>query len=362
MNELEALLSLTTIPFLGSIKIRLLIQYYGSALEALRAPPSSLAELPGFGPKIIQAWQKELNKNQGEFLLTLAERQQINIIPYTSADYPKRLLEIIDPPVVLYVKGQLLKEDQRCLAIVGTRQASIYGLEMAEKLSDELTQAGFTIVSGLARGIDTAAHRSALKRGRTIGVLGSGLGHIYPQENKELAYKMTQQGALISEFPMDTPPDRQHFPQRNRIVSGMTMGTVLIEAPLHSGAMITTNRALSQGRKVFALPGRVDQENFQGNHQLIKNRQAELVENGLDILTHFDQLFSYHSHKIAPLIKERLEPEEEHLIQLLPPEELSIEDIAVKTKFSMIKLNVLLMSLVLKKMIKEYPGRIYKKI
>lgn len=360
MNELDALICLTHIPYLGSIKIRTLIHHYGSALEAIQASPDALAELPGFGPKISQAWQHELKKETWKYQLDLAKKQQVQVIPYTSPHYPRRLLDIVDHPLVLYVKGSLLKEDQRALAVIGTRQASIYGLEMAKKMSTELTLAGFTIISGLARGIDTAAHIGAIEKGRTIAVLGSGLGHIYPKENQRLAEVIAERGALMSEFPFTTPPDRQHFPQRNRIVSGIAEGAVLVEAPKLSGAMNTMEQALSQGRKLFALPGRADQENFQGNHHLIKNRQAELVENVQDILIHFDHLFAPLATKSKTTHRPMLEPEEEKFIRQMPQIEFSIEEMAEKSKLPIAKLNVLLMSLVLKKIIKEYPGKIYK--
>lgn len=362
MNELEALIYLTTIPHIGSIKARLLIQHYGSATAALQADPTSLLELPGFGPKIVQAWQNELKKGSGLRYLEEAQQAEIQILPYTDPNYPKRLLEIMDYPLILYVKGSLRKNDQRSLALIGTRQASIYGLEMARKISHELAEAGFTIVSGFARGIDTVAHQAALEKGRTIGVLGSGLGHIYPKENARLAEQVIQNGALMSELPFSTPPDRQFFPQRNRIVSGMTLGTVLIEAPHSSGALITAERARTQGRPVFALPGRADIENFRGNHQLIKSHRAELIENGQDVIINYSELFTSLPCPLPPSNQVALEKEEEHFIQTLPVDELSIEEIASRTQLPMAKVNVLLMSLVLKKIVKEYPGKIYKKV
>jgi DNA processing protein len=259
------------------------------------------------------------------------------------------------------MQGELLKEDQRCLAIVGTRQASVYGQEMAHRLSRELAQAGFTIVSGLARGIDTAAHRGALEKGRTLAVLGSGLACIYPTENIALAGAIRQQGALISEFAMATPPDRQNFPQRNRIVSGMTLGTILIEAPQQSGAMLTVERALNQGRPVFALPGRVDQDSFRGNHALIKERKAELIENVEDILKNFECSLPL-VFKPTQKLPFRLEKEEEELLRQMPIQEISVEELVAHIQWPVAKLNGLLMSLVLKKIVKEYPGKIYKKI
>jgi DNA processing protein len=336
------------------------MQHYGSASAALQAPLEEIATFPGFGPKILKAWKEGLEQEHWKDHLTLAERLQTQIISFTSPHYPKRLLEIADYPLVLYVQGNLLKEDQRCLAVVGTRQASLYGQEMAKDLSSKLAQAGFTVVSGLARGIDTAAHQGALQVGRTVAVLGSGLACLYPTENIGLAGHIRQQGALISEFSMATPPDRQNFPQRNRIVSGMTMGTILIEAPRQSGAMLTAERALSQGRPVFALPGRVDQDSFKGNHALIKERKAELVENVEDILKTFDYSLPlvFQSAKVPSL---PLEKEEEELLRQMPTQEVSIEELVMSISWPVAKLNGLLMSLVLKKRVKEYPGKIYKK-
>lgn len=360
-NELEALLFLTHVPYLGSIKIRLLIQHFGSAIEAANADPYQLNELPGFGPKIVQAWLENQKLVKWKQTFDLSEKADIKIIPYTHSLYPKRLLEIVDFPLILYMKGTITREDQQCLAVIGTRQASIYGMDMARKISGDLARGGFTIVSGFARGIDTAAHEAAFENGRTIAVLGSGLGHLYPKENERIAHKIIENGAILTEFPISTPPDRQHFPQRNRIVSGMTLGTVLIEAPRASGAMITVEQAISQGRKIFALPGRADQENFQGNHYLIKNRQAELIENGKDVIMVFSNLFAPLSFHPSIPKKFPLEKEEEEFIRHLPSQELSIEEIVTKTKLPIAKINVLLMSLVLKKVIKEYPGKIYKK-
>lgn len=338
------------------------MQHYESAVAVLQAPLEEIASFPGFGPKIIQTWKKELDNGQWRQNILLAERLQAQIIPFTSSYYPKRLLEIVDYPLILYIQGNLLKEDQRCLAVIGTRQATLYGQEIAKELSLRLTQAGFTIVSGLARGIDTAAHQGALEKGRTVAVLGSGLANIYPAENRGLAQAIRQKGALISEFDMATPPDRQNFPQRNRIVSGMTLGTILIEAPQQSGAMLTAEKALKQGRPVFALPGRVDQDSFKGNHKLIKEHKAELIENVQDILKHFDEcplplIFKPSSNPSFPL-----EKEEKELLDQMPVQEISIEELTYRISWPIAKLNSLLMSLVLKKIVKEYPGKIYKKI
>jgi len=363
LDELEALVRLNHISLLGPIKIRLLMQIYGSAQAALEVPAHELQTIPGFGPKIIEAWKQGLHSSAWEEDLIHVEREKVQLIPFTHADYPKRLLELSDYPLILYVKGSLQKEDQRGISVIGTRQATYYGLEMAKIFSRDLASAGWSIVSGLARGIDTAAHQGALEKGRTLAVLGSGLSVIYPRENERLAQMIAQQGAVISEFPMRTPPDRSHFPQRNRIVSGLSQALLLIEAPHKSGAMLTVSKALQQDRVVFALPGRVDQENFKGNHALIKERKAQLVEQAQDILNVIDpQAFTFNFQKVSAL-QIILDKEEEQLMQLLPAgEELSIEQIVNRLQWPVAQLNVLLISLVLKKAIKEYPGKIYKKV
>lgn len=364
MNELEALTILIGTPHLGSIKVRLLLQQFGSALEAMRQGPENWEMLPGFGPKILAGWKMWYENSRWEQNLELAAKENVEIVPFTSPKYPKRLLEIRDFPLVLYVKGELRPSDQRSIAIIGTRAASIYGLEMAEKLTRELVQQGFTIVSGLARGIDTKAHITALEKGRTIAVIGSGLCNIYPKENESLARQIALKGAVISEYPMSTPPDRQHFPQRNRIVSGMSSGVLLIEAPRESGAMITMQRGLEQGRKLFAVPGRIDNPNFRGNHRLLKENIAQLVEHGSDIAVHYDSLFSAPAGQEKGLKKApiALEKEESDLLSSLPSEELSIDKMVEVSKLPIIKINILLMSLLLKGAIREYPGKIYKKL
>lgn len=356
MEELVALVNLTETPLLGSIKIRLLLQRFGSAIESLKANPKEVMKLPGFTPKVMQGWGTARSRS-----LELVDRLDLQIIPFTSPKYPKRLLELTDHPIILYVKGEIKNSDQQSIAVVGTRLASLYGKDMAAKISQELASSGITVVSGLARGIDTEAHLGALKNGRTLAVIGSGLANIYPHENAQLAEKIAENGALISEFPPETPPDRQNFPQRNRIVSGMTMGTLLIEAPVKSGAMITMQRGKEQGRKLFALPGRVDSDSFKGNHHLIKNGEAELIENAIDILNSFNGLFTYRSSIVSKPLPP-LEPAEQQLLSLLPKEELSIDDIMKISDLPVIKLNILLMSLILKKVIREYPGKIYKRV
>lgn len=363
MNELEALVALTSIPYLGPVKMKVMLETFGSALECLNADPKLIEEMRGFGTKIAAGFKTWGHDKSWQDNLTLVKKYGVRIISYKSPEYPKDLLKLNDFPILLYVLGDLNAQDNMSLAVIGTRQASIYGLEAASKISEDLAAQGFTIVSGLARGIDTAAHHAALKKGRTIAVIGSGLADIYPKENLRLVELIAKNGAVISEFPMMTPPERQNFPRRNRIVSGMTKGSILIEAPIKSGAMITMEMALSQNKKLFAIPGRIDNENFQGNHLLIKRRHAELVENAADIWKSFES-FEFQ----APLknqdfpVKSLFSMEEEELLAKLPTIEFSMEELTQLINWPAQKLNVLLMSLMLKRAIKEYPGKIYKKI
>lgn len=202
MNELEALAILTQLPHLGSVKIRLLIGRFGSALSVLEADTREIEDMPGFGPKITRHWKRWEKDGSWQEDLELAQRHGVQIIPFTASHYPKRLLELHDVPILLYVKGAIKPQDQKSIAVVGTRNATRYGHEMAEKMAGGLAAMGFTVVSGLARGIDTTAHVHALANGRTLAVIGSGLLDVYPRENSQLAEQIAQKGALISEFPM----------------------------------------------------------------------------------------------------------------------------------------------------------------
>jgi len=278
MNEREALVILNNIAGIGPQKMRVLISAFGSGVEVLQATKESIRALPRFGEKLAEAvagwqnnilWQKDLE---------LIEQYGVKIVLSTDEDYPKHLRAISDHPLLLYVLGSL-KGEEPSIAIVGTRTASDYGKEQAKRFGRELAGQGVVVVSGLARGIDTAAHVGALEAGRTVAVIGSGLARLYPAENSALAEAISKKGAVVSEFAMMVPPDRQNFPRRNRIVSGMTQATCVIEAPVKSGAMITASKALEYKRDLFALPGLVDSENYRGNHQLIKTGQACLIEN-----------------------------------------------------------------------------------
>lgn len=363
VQELHALLILTLIPYLGSMRIQALIEKFGSASAVLELSASEIANIAGFGAKIAPSWGNWKKEEGWKRQLELADKKVISLVPYFDVRYPKHLKAISDYPILLYVKGNLTLIENS-IAIVGTRNATIYGKEIAEQLGKELASMGYTVVSGLARGIDTAAHLGALqvKEGRTVGVLGSGINCIYPQENKQLSEAMVLNGALVSEFSIETPPDRLNFPRRNRIVAGMTKATVLIEAPLKSGAMITMDFADRYKKHLFAFPGRVDWECFKGNHHLIKQGKAHLIEEAKDIAF----LLGDKAIEMKPSFEKKhvelLNEQEKRLWEVLPYEEVTVDEIIGLIKGPVSKVQSLLMSLVIKKFIKEYPGKIYKKI
>ena len=295
----------------------------------------------------------------------LNKESKIKALSFADKAYPTNLKYIYDPPSVLYVKGNIIPEDNVAIAIVGSRRATYYGLQNAEKLAFELAIKGIAIISGLARGVDSAAHRGALKAGgRTIAVLGSGLNVIYPPENEKLAQEVARNGAVISEFPQDTPPFKQNFPRRNRIISGLSLGVVVIEAAKKSGALITANCALEQGREVFALPGKIDSFTSQGTHDLIKDG-AKLVQTTEDIIEELEPLMSEYIKQAKSESKAAVEPnllgEEKQIYFCLSSEATHIDEIMQKVALSYGKLLTNLLKLQHKKLVKELPGKLFVK-
>lgn len=269
----------------GPILFDRLIQRFGGPERALKASRTELQEVEGVGGKTADAIRAAAESETWQEEVTLAETLGVRILCREDPDYPRMLRFVPDPPICLYVMGDLLAEDGLAIGIVGSRQASLYGLEQAQRFAELLCQAGLTVVSGMARGIDQAAHMAALRAGgRTIAVLGCGLSHCYPAESAELRDRISKAGAVVSDFPLRTPPSTETFPQRNRIVAGLTLGTLVIEAGLRSGALITARLANEYNREVFALPGRVDTQQAEGTNDLIRRGYAKLVTNLPDVL------------------------------------------------------------------------------
>ncbi len=277
-------LRLALLPGVGPRLRQALLDRFGDPTGVFAASAAQLREVPGIGRKLSEAIAQARQEVPVAETLALCRQHRIDLLCDTDDAYPRLLHETHDPPGVLFLRGTLTPADAMAVAIVGTRHATQYGLRIAERLGGGLARAGFTVVSGLARGIDAAAHRGALDAGgRTLAILGSGVLNIYPPEHKQLAEKVAASGAVISEYHPQAAPIRGVFPQRNRIISALSLGVVIVEAALASGALITARHAMEQGREVFAVPGQVDNRMAQGCHRLLRDG-ARLVESVQDIL------------------------------------------------------------------------------
>ena len=312
-----------------------LIERFDTAEAVLHAAPSDLRATPGVGAKLADRIAKAQETIDVDSEIALAREHHIDILTDQSDAYPRILREIHDPPGVLFVQGSFAPQDAMAIAIVGTRHASHYGLAQAERLAGSLARAGLTIVSGLARGIDAAAHRGALAAGgRTVAVMGSGLLNIYPPEHAELALEVRDHGALVSELAPRMPPLASAFPQRNRLISGLALGVIIVEAAERSGALITARHAMEQGREVFAVPGRVDQRLARGCHRLIRDG-AKLVESADDVLEELGPLVEAAPMADGSIIHHPAELSlnelEQQVLQAVGTDATSIDQVAATT-------------------------------
>ena len=344
-------------------KLKGLVELSGGPDILWQADFESINKYHMLTEKNIQQFIKNREKiNLGEEWEKLYKKE-ISLVTIDEAHYPPNLKQIYDPPPVLYVKGNLSTQDQLSIGIVGARKATHYGQGIAEKLGSQLTKSGITVVSGLARGIDTWALKGAIKDGgRAIAVLGSGVDVIYPPENKTLARNISENGAIISELPLGTQPRPWHFPLRNRIISGFSLGIVVVEAAENSGSLITADQALEQGREVFAVPGPIYSEMSKGCHNLIK-QGATLASGVEDILTEIGQesLFSkLETTNRQP--EENITSEEAQIFKILtiePIEPLSIDTIIKKSELAPGQITAILLYLELKGLVQQLPGKRY---
>ncbi len=321
MDDRLALLGLNLVEGLGPKRIASLISFFGSPSRAWDATAEEILEVPGMGERIAQVFLQVKRDGLLERELEIMEREGIGFLTILDEGYPSLLKEIKDPPPVIYVKGEL--SDSFNLAIVGTRKPSPYGRKVAREFAKEIALRGVCVVSGLARGIDSEAHRGALEaEGLTYAVLGSGLLKVYPPELKGLAREIEDKGALISEYPLLTPPLSQNFPRRNRIISGLSRGVLIVEAPLKSGAMITVFYALEQGRDVFAIPGSIYSPQSEGSNLLIQ-QGAKLVMKPDDLLEEYGAMGRFYKNRQNNL---DISEEEKRFLDKLPiGEVLSID-------------------------------------
>ena len=364
MDSREALIALNLIDHVGPVRARLLLEHFGDAPKILAASKSALLRVRNIGDETaeaISAWEKTVDL-PGE-LKRIADFG-CHVLIQSDAGYPEILRQIYDPPLVLYVKGALTAKDKNAVAMVGSRLTTHYGIESARKLAYQLAYVGVTVVSGGARGIDTAAHQGALAaKGRTVCVLGTGINIIFPPENRELFARIAENGAVLTQFPFNRNGDRQTFAIRNRIVAGMTLGTVVVEADLHSGALITTNFATEYGRQVFAVPGRIDSPRSKGCHELIK-KGAKLCEGAEDILSEFEYLFPTSNRPPSPgetgvLPAMELGENEQRVFDALGDEESAIDEVIRRSGLPSSAVSVALLSLEMKRVVKQLPGKLF---
>jgi DNA processing protein len=348
---------------LGSVLIKRLLDRFKTPEAVFHAPLKDLMQIEGLGERVAGEIRKGPLEKAVKREFALLEKVGGTILTLRDDAYPRRLKDIYDPPVLLYVRGELRREDELAVAIVGSRKTSPYGRWFTEKIGQDLAGHGVTIVSGLARGIDSVAHIGALEGGgRTIAVLGCGIDVIYPSENRNLFQQIVGHGAVLSEFPMGSPPEGGHFPRRNRIISGLSIGVVIVQASAKSGSLITAKYALEQGREVFAVPGNVGAEGSRGTNQLIKEG-AKLVESSADILEEVLPQW-----KRGEGITEKAETpgrdlvgSEKILYELLGETPLHIDAIIRESQLDPGKVSSVLLNLELKGLISQWPGKCFSK-
>lgn len=361
MNEREAYIALNMIEGIGPVSVASLITTLGSAAAILRADCKTLMQARGIGPELAGTIVEQRGTVDWTGEIERAEKAGIRIITRLDEEYPRQLLEIHDPPLALYIKGSFQSRDKNAIAVVGTRKPTYYGRDAAGKLAGQIARVGYTVVSGLALGIDTIAHEAALKeKSRTVAVLGGGLDDIYPPSNAALAEKIAANGAVVSEFPFRRQPDKTTFAIRNRIVSGMSVGVLIVEAGIKSGAMITARQALEQGRTVFAVPGRIDSAASQGTNQLIKDG-AVLVRDAKDILGEYEFLLKDMPAEARERERMRAMPqlssEEEGLVKCLEEGEKCVDNLIRESGLKPAAVGSLLISLEMKKVVRMMPGQ-----
>ena len=341
---------------IGPTRLRLLLDYFGHIETAWQANPGELRAI-GLDRRSVENLVKVRSSIDLDAELEKLDELGVSVLTWDSPGYPKQLHNIADPPAILYVRGNLQPEDEWALAVVGTRRATAYGKECTDMLVRGLAESGITVISGLAYGIDTEAHRTALKAGgRTIAVLGCGVDIIYPTENRKLGQAIIESGALISEYPLGTNPESGNFPRRNRIISGLSLGVLMVEGTIQSGARITTDYALEQGREVFAVPGSILRKSGSGPNFLIQNG-AKLVTQVNDILEELNlTMISQHAEARAIIPDNEVEAT---LLEQLSLEPTHIDELGEVTGLSASNIASTLTMMELKGMVRQVGGMNY---
>jgi DNA processing protein len=363
MKNLLYQIALTQLPMVGNVNAKKLIAYCGSSEDVFKNKYHQLIKIPGVGTQIAKAITQSATAalKRAEQEIAFIEREQIQAFFFLDDDYPKRLKHCEDAPVMLYHRGNSNFENQRCIAIVGTRKASEYGKRLTEKLVSDLIPYQPLVVSGLAYGIDICAHRAAIKNNlQTVAVFAHGLDMVYPPQHKNTAVQMVSNGGLLTDYPSATNPDRENFPSRNRIVAGLVDAVLVVEAGAKGGALITAEIAASYNRDVLAFPGRIDDVYSAGCNKLIKQNKAALIEDVNDLA----YACGWELQEKKKLTQNRLfidfTPDEQIVVEVLREQsELVIDDLSMYAKITMGKLSGILLSLELKNVVKSLPGKVY---
>ncbi|MEE9225397.1 MAG: DNA-processing protein DprA [Bacteroidota bacterium] len=373
MFNVRDLLTLAAIAGIGPSRLRALVSHFKSPTAVLQASARDLVAVDGFDKKLALNIARQRDGHGNRLGMKFADEQlsKLNkvdgrVITYWDDEYPELLKKIYDPPPFLFVRGSLKPADKFAVALVGTRSPSVYGKLIAEKLTVGLVSVGVTIVSGLARGIDTTVHRAALKSGgRTLAVIGSGIDIIYPPENRRLVDDVIECGAIVSEYSMGTKPDAVNFPRRNRIISGLSLGTVIVETTIQGGAMITANTALDQNREVFAVPGNVTERRAGGPNKLIQQGRAKLIETVEDIVAELEPrlkpLLGQHPAG-AKTVEIPLSDAENTIYGLLSEKPLHIDALAERSVLPTSEALVHLLNLEFKDLVKQLPGKVFARL
>ncbi len=358
-----AALALSLVPGIGPRLQASLIREFGSPSRVLVQSYETLLSADGIGPRLARSLVREDVLPIARETRLRCQQLGIDLLPQASDVYPERLKEICDAPAMLYLRGSLVPQDELAIGIVGSRRCTMYGRKQAERLSGALARAGFTIVSGLARGIDAAAHRGALNAGgRTIAVLATGVRDIYPPEHLELAAEISKSGALVSEMPIDQKAKPGLFPQRNRIISGLSLGVIVIEATRKSGALYTARHALEQGREVFAVPGNIDSLASEGCHDLIRDG-VTLIRNADDVLNELGPLSRPSSQSATVTIHNPrelvLNPLESEVLNLVTSAPVHLDDILRATQLDSSRVMATLTVLEMRRFVRRLPGSLF---
>jgi DNA processing protein len=358
-------LALSFVPGVGLIHYRRLVERFRHPKGALRASYAELCAVEGIGPTVAAAIRGFRDEARVSRELELVRAHEVTLLNFRDSNYPENLLRIPDPPPLLYVKGSLTRGDRLAIAVVGSRMASPYGRSVTFRLAKDLVRQGVTVVSGMARGIDSFAHQGALaSKGRTIAVLGCGVDVVYPSSNRKIYEDIVSMGAVVSELPMSSEPEAGHFPRRNRIISGLSLGVTVVEANTKSGSLITARQALDQNREVFAVPGNILSAKSKGTHELIR-RGAKLVETASDILEeiapHLRLMPAEASREGDEEQAESLTKEQGIVFGAIDAEPVHIDQVISQSPLSPAKISALLLELELRGLVIQLPGKWFVK-